>query len=75
MATNKFSHATPEATKHYAGVKFSPKGSSWDNLEKELFTPEEIRQSDLRAKRSYRRERRRQNKRNRQHQELYKKLS
>ena len=40
MATNKFSHATPEATKHYAGVKFSPKGSSWDDLEKELFTPE-----------------------------------
>lgn len=38
MATNNIT----ETTKHYAGVKFSPKGSSWDDLEKELFTPEEI---------------------------------
>ncbi len=30
-------------------VKISPRGSSWDELEKELFTPEEIAESDARV--------------------------
>lgn len=29
--------------------KISPKGSSWDELEKQLFTPEEIAESDTRV--------------------------
>ncbi len=29
--------------------KISPRGSSWDELEKELFTPEEIAESDARV--------------------------
>lgn len=29
--------------------KISPRGSSWDELEKELFTPEEITESDARV--------------------------
>ena len=29
--------------------KFSPKGSSWDDLEKQLFTPQEIAESDARV--------------------------
>ena len=30
-------------------VKISPRGSSWDELEKQLFTPEEIAESDARV--------------------------
>lgn len=30
-------------------MKFSPRGSSWNELEKELFTPEEIAESDVRV--------------------------
>ncbi len=30
-------------------AKFSPKGSSWDDLEKQLFTPQEIAESDARV--------------------------
>lgn len=30
-------------------VKISSRGSSWDELEKELFTPEEIAESDARV--------------------------
>lgn len=30
-------------------VKISPRGSSWDELEKQLFTPEEIAESDTRV--------------------------
>ena len=30
-------------------LKLSPRGTSWDNLERELFTPEEIAESDLRV--------------------------
>lgn len=30
-------------------TKFSPRGSTWDDLEKELFTPEEIAESDARV--------------------------
>lgn len=29
--------------------KFSPKGSSWDDLERELYTPEEIAESNKRV--------------------------
>ena len=29
--------------------KFSPKGSSWEDLQKQLFTPEEIEESELRV--------------------------
>ncbi len=28
---------------------FSPKGTSWDDFEREIFTPEEIAESDLRV--------------------------
>lgn len=30
-------------------VKISPRGSSWDELEKQLFTPEEIEESEVRV--------------------------
>ena len=30
-------------------AKISPRGSSWDELEKQLFTPEEIAESDTRV--------------------------
>lgn len=30
-------------------TKISPRGSSWDELEKQLFTPEEIAESDTRV--------------------------
>lgn len=30
-------------------VKISPRGSSWDELEKQLFTPEEIAESEVRV--------------------------
>lgn len=30
-------------------TKFSPRGSTWDDLEKELCTPEEIAESDARV--------------------------
>lgn len=30
-------------------AKISPRGSSWDELERELFTPEEIAESDARV--------------------------
>ena len=30
-------------------AKISPKGSSWDELERELFTPEEIAENEVRA--------------------------
>ena len=30
-------------------AKISPRGCSWDDLEKELFTPEEIAESDARV--------------------------
>ena len=29
--------------------KFSPKGSSWEDLQKQLFTPEEIEESEVRV--------------------------
>lgn len=29
--------------------KFSPKGSSWEELQKQLFTPEEIEESEVRV--------------------------
>lgn len=32
-----------------AKKKFSPRGSSWDDLEKELYTPEEIAESNKRV--------------------------
>ena len=35
--------------KRFSEEKISPKGISWDELEKELFTPEEIAESDKRV--------------------------
>lgn len=35
--------------KRFSEEKISPKGRSWDDLEKELFTPEEIAESDKRV--------------------------
>ena len=40
MATNKFSHATPEATKHYAGVKKSALSEFKSLLNEQLENPE-----------------------------------
>ena len=40
MATNKFSHATPEATKHYAGVKELDLSEFKSLLNEQLENPE-----------------------------------
>lgn len=40
MATNKFSHATPEVTKHYAGVKESDSSEFKSLLNEQLENPE-----------------------------------
>ena len=52
----------------------SQKGSTWDEFEKEICTPEEIKCSHRRAIKGYKRELRRRRKRRRKLKEIYKRL-
>ncbi|MFR7913818.1 hypothetical protein [Eubacterium ramulus] len=47
-----------------AKEKISPRGTTWDKLERELFTPEEIEESNRRVKEESKRIMERQRKRN-----------
>lgn len=50
------------------------KSMTWDELERELFTPEEITRNHRRAHKMYNREMRRQRKRRRERKEINKRL-
>lgn len=56
-------------------VNNSAIGQSWDDFEKEFYTPEEIEASHRRARKMVKRDRRRMRKRRREKAEILKKTS
>ena len=48
---------------------------TWDDFEKEFYTPEEIEASNRRARKMVKRERRRMRKRRREREEIFRRIS
>lgn len=70
----EFREAWDESRKEIVKEKRSPRGMTWDEFERQHFTPEEIAESARRAHKMYNREMRRRRKRRRERKEIDKRL-